>query len=110
VRCFALRQQRFWLASANGLPPCLHTHTHTHTHTHSSLPSHRLGLRSPLGSDARGRRYWALGGAAGAWRLFVEDKEGQLWVRVVCHCTEHCMGGQVVAALLHTCIAGWGRS
>ena len=32
----------------------------------------RLGLRRSLGTDARGRRYWALGGGVGAFRLFVE--------------------------------------
>lgn len=40
----------------------------------------RLGLRRPLGEDLRGRRYWALGGAAGAWRVFVEEgEEGARW-------------------------------
>ncbi len=32
----------------------------------------RLGLRRPLGVDLQGRRYWALGGGAGAWRVYVE--------------------------------------
>lgn len=40
-----------------------------------------MGLRVPVGMDFRQRRYWLLGGAAGAWRLYCEDKEGQLWVR-----------------------------
>lgn len=41
-----------------------------------------VGLRRPLGVDFRGRQYWVLGGAAGAWRVFVEEQEGALWVRV----------------------------
>lgn len=38
------------------------------------------GFRRPLGADYRGRQYWVLGGAAGAWRVFVEEQEGALWV------------------------------
>lgn len=41
--------------------------------------SWRLGLRRPLGKDVRGRRYWALGGRAGAFRVYVEEMEGKLW-------------------------------
>ncbi|KAF6259564.1 hypothetical protein COO60DRAFT_1700751 [Scenedesmus sp. NREL 46B-D3] len=40
---------------------------------------HSVGLRVPVGSDCRERRYWLLGGVAGAWRLYCEEKEGQLW-------------------------------
>ena len=36
-------------------------------------------MRRPIGRDRRRRRYWALGGAAGAWRLFVESDEGRSW-------------------------------
>ncbi|KIY93072.1 hypothetical protein MNEG_14891 [Monoraphidium neglectum] len=36
----------------------------------------RLGVRRPLGVDISGRRYWALGGAAGAWRVYVEGGPG----------------------------------
>jgi hypothetical protein len=39
-----------------------------------------MGLRVPVGTDCRERRYWLLGGVAGAWRLYCEEKEGQLWV------------------------------
>jgi hypothetical protein len=38
-----------------------------------------VGLRRPIGSDYRGRRYWALGGAAGAFRIYVEEAEGGPW-------------------------------
>lgn len=39
----------------------------------------RLGIRKPLGIDFHRRRYWALGGMAGAWRVFVESQEGGVW-------------------------------
>jgi hypothetical protein len=39
-----------------------------------------MGLRMPVGSDCRERRYWLLGGVAGAWRLYCEEKDGELWV------------------------------
>ncbi len=39
-------------------------------------PLRRVGVRRPLGVDSRGRRYWAFGNRAGAWRLFVESAEG----------------------------------
>lgn len=29
-------------------------------------------MRKPLGTDYRGRRYWAFGANAGAWRVYVE--------------------------------------
>ena len=38
-----------------------------------------VGLRKSLGWDALGRRYWALGGAAGAWRVYVEEDHGTRW-------------------------------
>ena len=39
----------------------------------------RSGLRKSLGWDAGRRRYWALGGGAGAWRVYVEDADGKRW-------------------------------
>ena len=39
----------------------------------------RLGVRRPIGSDSRRRRYWALGGVAGCWRVYVEWDEGRRW-------------------------------
>ena len=39
----------------------------------------RVGLRKSLGWDKLGRRYWALGGAAGAWRVYVEEDSGTRW-------------------------------
>ena len=39
----------------------------------------RVGLRKSLGWDALRRRYWALGGAAGAWRVYVEEDDGKRW-------------------------------
>lgn len=43
------------------------------------LQQRRLGLRRPLGLDLRGRRYWCFGRQAGAFRVYVEDSEGQAW-------------------------------
>ncbi|KAL4434797.1 hypothetical protein ABPG77_005324 [Micractinium sp. CCAP 211/92] len=43
------------------------------------LQQRRLGLRRPLGLDLRGRRYWCFGRQAGAFRVYVEDCEGQNW-------------------------------
>ncbi|KAK9821217.1 hypothetical protein WJX81_001314 [Elliptochloris bilobata] len=39
----------------------------------------RVGLRRPLGSDMQRRRFWALGGRAGAFRVYVEEDEGRRW-------------------------------
>lgn len=39
----------------------------------------RVGMRRPLGTDAGRRRYWALGGRAGAFRVYVEWDEGRCW-------------------------------
>jgi hypothetical protein len=39
----------------------------------------RLGIRRPLGQDMRGRRYWVMGGASGAWSVFVEGADGRQW-------------------------------
>ena len=39
----------------------------------------RVGWRKALGYDMQRRRYWALGGDTGAWRLYVEEQEGCLW-------------------------------
>ena len=36
----------------------------------------RIGLGRALGSDLAGRRYWVLGGGAGAWRVYVEGAGG----------------------------------
>ena len=38
-----------------------------------------LGLRRKLGIDFAGRRYWALGRAAGAFRIYVEDVTNDSW-------------------------------
>ena len=38
-----------------------------------------MGIRRSLGYDFHRRRYWALGGAAAAWRVYVEEDEGRLW-------------------------------
>lgn len=39
----------------------------------------RVGLRRPLGTDFRRRRYWAFGHRAGCWQVFVESYEGGGW-------------------------------
>ena len=39
----------------------------------------RVGVRRPLGADFQRRRYWALGGRASAWRVYVEDPDSSLW-------------------------------
>jgi hypothetical protein len=39
----------------------------------------RVGVRQPLGIDCRKRCYWALGGRASAWRIYVEDGSCGLW-------------------------------
>ena len=39
----------------------------------------RVGWRKALGYDMQRRRYWALGGNTGAWRVYVEEQEGSLW-------------------------------
>ena len=39
----------------------------------------RVGWRKPLGQDMQRRRYWALGGGTGCWRVYVEEQEGALW-------------------------------
>ena len=36
-------------------------------------------MRKPLGVDYAKRRYWAVGGRASAWRIFVEEEGGSLW-------------------------------
>lgn len=33
----------------------------------------------PLGQDLERRRYWVLGEAAAAWRVYVEEQNGTLW-------------------------------
>lgn len=38
-----------------------------------------LGYRRSLGWDNCHRRYWALGNAGSAWRLYVEQDEGSSW-------------------------------
>ena len=43
------------------------------------VDSVRAGLRKPLGYDLARRRYWALGGGASAWRVYVEEQAGTLW-------------------------------
>lgn len=43
------------------------------------LSAQNLGLRRRLGTDARGRRYWALGRQAGAFCVFCEEAEGGQW-------------------------------
>ena len=53
------------------------------------LEACRTGLRRPLGLDMDRRRYWAFGGTAAAWRVWVEEEQGGPWgyyegVRCVC--------------------------
>lgn len=47
----------------------------------STEPIPTIGLRRPLGVDHRRRRYWVLGGASGAWRVYCEEGDGSNWVR-----------------------------
>ena len=37
------------------------------------------GMRRPLGLDYSKRRYWALGGRAACWRVYVEEPETGQW-------------------------------
>ena len=39
----------------------------------------KVGMRKPLGLDFGKRRYWALGGRAACWRVYVEEAEGGSW-------------------------------
>lgn len=43
------------------------------------LEACRTGLRRPLGLDMDRRRYWAFGGTAAAWRVWVEEEQGGAW-------------------------------
>jgi len=43
------------------------------------MEASRVGVRRPLGTDSHKRRYWALGGRASAWRLYVEEHDSSLW-------------------------------
>lgn len=43
------------------------------------MEASRVGVRRPLGTDSHKRRYWALGGRASAWRLYVEEHDSGLW-------------------------------
>ena len=43
------------------------------------LEACRTGLRRPLGLDMDRRRYWAFGGTAAAWRVWVEEEQGGPW-------------------------------
>lgn len=46
------------------------------------MEASRVGVRRPLGADFQKRRYWALGGRASAWRVYVEDStspDSSLW-------------------------------
>ncbi|CAL8466956.1 g6492 [Coccomyxa elongata] len=43
------------------------------------MEASRVGVRRSLGSDSHKRCYWALGGRASAWRVYVEDKDSSLW-------------------------------
>lgn len=52
------------------------------------------GTRRPLGVDFRGQQYWVLGGAAGAWRVFVEQQEGILWVSSPITCQDTLIADQ----------------
>ena len=52
----------------------------------------RVGWRKPLGHDMQRRRYWALGGSTGCWRVYVEEQEGALWGWYegdLCKCCKH---------------------
>jgi hypothetical protein len=57
---------------------CCHACSHQAALSTEAIPT--IGLRRPLGSDFRRRRYWVLGGAAGAWRVFVEEGDSSNWV------------------------------
>lgn len=46
-----------------------------------AAPAPTIGLRRSLGCDGRGRTYWALGGAAGAWRVYCQEPATGNWVR-----------------------------
>ena len=43
------------------------------------MEASRVGVRRPLGTDSHKRCYWALGGRASAWRVYVEEKDSSLW-------------------------------
>ena len=69
----------------------------------------RVGCRKALGYDVKRRRYWALGGSLGAWRVYVEEAEGTLWgwyegehhcfVRLLAqHCTQHLLLATSIAS------------
>ena len=58
---------------------CASYHMCTDLLCHPAASAGRLGLRKPLGADFHRRRYWALGGSAGSWRVYVEEIEGRLW-------------------------------
>ena len=68
---------------------CCHV-TVSHQAALCTDPIPTIGLRRPLGTDARRRRFWVLGGAAGAWRVFCEEGDGSNWVST---CTSHLQGG-----------------
>ena len=38
-----------------------------------------IGIRRPLGTDFRGRRYWAMGRQSGAFRVYCESADGKAW-------------------------------
>jgi hypothetical protein len=65
---------------------------HSHQAALSTDPIPTIGLRRPLGSDVRRRRYWVLGGGAGAWRVYCEEGDSSNWVSgAVLHaCTPSC--------------------
>jgi hypothetical protein len=65
-------------------------HACSHQAALSTEPIPTIGLRRPLGSDYRRRRYWVLGGAAGAWRVFVEEGDSSNWVSVGPGCGGGC--------------------
>lgn len=58
----------------------------------STDPIPTIGLRRPLGSDVRRRRYWVLGGGAGAWRVYCEEGDSSNWVSGAASCTQCCTG------------------
>ncbi|KAJ9507563.1 hypothetical protein QJQ45_019375 [Haematococcus lacustris] len=43
------------------------------------VEAYKTGVRKPLGRDTRQRSYWALGGRAACWRLYVCGGEGGGW-------------------------------
>jgi hypothetical protein len=72
--------------------------SHQHVTAPNGAPAPAVGGRRPLGFDARGRSYWALGGATGAWRVYCQEPGANTWVRAQrpwpVACTRACLAMQ----------------